>query len=142
MSLSRAGSKLTRVTPEGVGRTRGGVRQMQLQGQHAADPGWRAAKGAGPGALWGAPCFHAGDAATEDPGTALPPRCTGEVRLEVSAALAGRDLPDWTLPWPGSASGRGSHRAQEICFARASPKQKFMSFLPNLLLLFRMFSNR
>lgn len=120
----------------GAGRTKGGGRQVQLQGQQASPTGARS-KTHGPGVLGARPacarlsCRGGGLAARTSrrfPGKKAGwglrgPGMLGPPRLDTSAA-------EEAQPWGGF------QLSQEICFSRAAPKRKLMSFLPNFAFTF------
>lgn len=131
MNLSCAGFRQTQGPSHRAGRARGGDRQVQLQGQHASDPGWKAAKGAGE--QWGTPCFRELNTASEGSETELPRPFPGGRPLASSWA---RPDADWTPPRPGSASGRRSPLSQGICFSRAAPKPNLIASFAKLCFYF------
>lgn len=83
----------------------------------------------------GTPCFRASATVREGSGRHSPGDLPGGSYAGFPAVPATCDLPGGTSPGQRSPE-TVPITLKEICFSRAAPKRKFMSFLPNFAFYF------
>lgn len=134
MTLSCAGFRRTQGPSHRSRRARGGDRQVQLQRQHASDPCWKAAKGAGE--QRGTPCFRELNAASEGSETELPWRFPGGCPLESSWARPDAAFRTGLLRSREAPLGVGPMARRGFAFPEQLPSQTLLHLLPNFAFTF------